>query len=65
MLGVFTRDNPDAYKPMKMSNQVLNKLFEEEVLRVLRDEEDRIDIEARLVDIYRISKFIPDEVRMK
>jgi hypothetical protein len=65
ILSVFTRDNPDAYKSLKMSNQVLNKLFEEEVLRVLREEEDRIDIQARLVDIYRSSKFIPDDVRMK
>ena len=65
MLGLFTRDDPDAYKSMKMSNQVLNKLFEEEVLRVLREDEDRIDIQAQIVDIYRSSKFIPDEVRMK
>jgi hypothetical protein len=38
ILGVFTRDNPDAYKPLKMSNRTLDNLFEEEVLRVLRDE---------------------------
>ena len=65
MLSLFTRDDPDAYKSMKMSNQVLNKLFEEEVLRVLREDEDRIDIQAQIVDIYRSSKFIRDEVRMK
>jgi hypothetical protein len=35
------------------------------VLRVLREDEDRIDIQAQIVDIYRSSKFILDEVRMK
>ena len=33
-----------------------------------RDEDKkkaRIDIQARIVDIYKSSKFIPDEVRMK
>ena len=48
-----------------MSNQGLNKLYEEEILRVLREDEARIDIQVRLFDIYRSSKFIPDEVRMK
>ena len=38
ILGVFTRDNPDAYNSMKMSNQALNKLIEEEMLRVLKEE---------------------------
>jgi hypothetical protein len=52
ILGVFTRDNPDAYESMKMSHQVLNKLFEEEILRVLREEETRIDIQVRLFDIF-------------
>ena len=65
ILGVFTRDNPDAYKSMKMSNQALNKLFEEEVLRVVREAGERIEIQVRLFDIYRSSMFIPDEVRMK
>jgi hypothetical protein len=65
ILGVFTRDNPDAYKSMKMSNQALNKLFEEEVLRVVREGETSIEIQVRLFDIYKSSKFIPDEVRMK
>jgi hypothetical protein len=37
ILGVFTRNNPDAYKSMKMSNQAFNKLFEEEMLRVVRE----------------------------
>jgi hypothetical protein len=37
----------------------------EEVLRILRDEEARIDVQARLVDIYNSSKFIPDEVIIK
>jgi hypothetical protein len=70
ILGVFSRDNPNDYKPLKMSNRTLDKLFEEEVLMVLdrRDEDKkktRIDIQARIVDIYKSSKFIPDEVRMK
>jgi hypothetical protein len=47
----------------------MDKLFEEEVLMVLdRHDEDkkkaRIDIQARIVDIYTSSKYIPDEVRM-
>ena len=65
ILGVFTRDNPDAYKSMKMSNQALNKLFEEEMLRVVREGETSIDIQVRLFDIYKSSKFIPDDVRIK
>ena len=70
ILGVFSRDNPNDYKPLKMSNRTLDKLFEEEVLMVLerRDEDKkkaRIDTQARIVDIYKSSKFIPDEVRMK
>jgi hypothetical protein len=65
MLGVFTRDNPDAYKPLKMSNQVMNKLFEKDMLRVLRVEETRIDMQVRLVDICKSSKFTPDVVRTK
>jgi len=70
ILGVFSRDNPNDYKPLKMSNRTLDKLFEEEVLMVLerRDEDKkkaRIDIQAHIVDIYKSSKFIPDEVRMK
>ena len=70
ILGVFSRDNPDAYKPLKISNKALDDLFEEEILMVLerRDEDKkkaRIDIQARIVDIYKSSKFIPDEVRMK
>jgi hypothetical protein len=65
ILGVFTRDNPDAYISMKMSSQALNKLFEEEMLRVVREGETSIDIQVRLLDIYRSSKFIPDDVRTK
>ena len=70
ILGVFSRDNPDAYKPLKISNKALDDLFEEEILMFLerRDEDKkkaRIDIQARIVDIYKSSKFIPDEVRMK
>jgi hypothetical protein len=70
VLGVFSRDNPNDYKCLKMSNRTLDKLFEEEVLMVLerRDEDKnkaRIYIQARIVDIYKSSKFIPDEVRMK
>ena len=70
ILGVFSRDNPDAYKPLKISNKALDDLFEEEILMVLerRDEDKknaRIDIQARIVDVYKWSKFIPDEVRMK
>jgi hypothetical protein len=65
ILGVFPRDNPDAYKPLKMSNKTCDNLFEEEMLRILRDEEERIDIQAQIVDIYKSSKFIADEVRMK
>ena len=65
ILGVFTRDNPDAYKSMKMSNQALNKLFEEEVLRIIREAGEKIEVQLQLFDIYRRSKFIPDEFRMK
>ena len=50
---------------MKMSNQALNKLFEEEMLRVVREGETSIDIQVRLFDIYKSSKFIPDDVRTK
>jgi hypothetical protein len=31
---------------MKMSNQALNKLFEKEILRVLREKETRKDIQV-------------------
>jgi hypothetical protein len=65
ILGVFTQDNPDAYKSLKMTNKTLDSLFEEEVLRGLREDENRIDIQAQIVDIYTSSKFIPDEIRMK
>ena len=65
ILGVFTRDNPDAYKFLKMTNKTLDSLFEEEVLRVLKEDRERIDIQAQIVDIYTSSKFIPDEIRMK
>jgi len=42
ILGVFSRDNPNDYKPLKMSNRTLDKLFEEEVLMVLdRRDEDK------------------------
>jgi hypothetical protein len=50
---------------MKMSSQALNKLFEEEMLRVVREGETSIDIQVRLFGIYKSSKFIPDDVRMK
>jgi hypothetical protein len=60
ILGVFTRNNPDAFKSMKMSNQALNKLFEEDMLRVVREGETNIDIQVRLFYIYKSSKFIPD-----
>jgi len=43
----------------------LDSLFEEEVLRVLKEDRERIDIQAQIVDIYTSSKFIPDEIRMK
>ena len=70
ILGVFLRDNPNDYKPLKMSNRKLDKLFEEEVFMVLekRGEDTkkaRIDIQARIVDINKSSKFIPEEIRMK
>jgi len=65
ILGVFTRDNPDAYKSLKMTNKTLDSLFEEEVLRVLKEDRERIDIQAQIVDIYTSSKFIPDKIRMK
>jgi len=53
-----------------MTNKALDDLFEEEILMFLerRDEDKkkaRIDIQARILDIYISSKFIPDEVRMK
>jgi len=35
ILGVFSRDHPNDFKPLKMSNNTLDKLFEEEVLMVL------------------------------
>ena len=35
ILGVFLRDNLNDYKPLKLSNRTLDKLFEEEVLMVL------------------------------
>jgi hypothetical protein len=31
ILAVFSRDSPKDYKPLKMSNRTLDKLFEEEV----------------------------------
>ena len=65
ILGVFIRDNPDAYNSLKMSNQALNNLIEEEMLRVVREGETSTDIQVRLLDIYRSSKFIPDDVRTK
>jgi hypothetical protein len=34
ILGVFSRDNPNDYKHLKMSNRTLDKLFEGEVLMV-------------------------------
>jgi len=70
ILGVFLRDNPNDYKPLKMSNRKLDKLIEEEVFMVLekRGEDTkkaRIDIQARIVDINKSSKFIPEEIRMQ
>ena len=65
ILGIFTRENPDAYNSMKLSNQVLNKLIEEEMLRVLREGETRRTVQSQIVDIYTSSKFIPNEIRMK
>ena len=50
---------------MKVSNQALNKLFEEEVLRIIREAGEKIEVQLQLFDIYRRSKFIPDEVRIK
>ena len=50
---------------MKMSNQALNKLIEEEMLRVLREGETRRTVQSQIVDIYTSSKFIPNEIRMK
>ena len=65
ILGVFIRDNPDAYNSLKMTNKTLDNLLVEKVLRVLREGETRIDIQAQMVNIYKSSKFIPDDVRMK
>ena len=65
ILGVFIRDNPDAYNSLKITNKTLDNLFEEEMLRVVREGETRIDIQAQMVNIYKSSKFIPDDVRMK
>ena len=65
ILGVFTRDNPDAYNSLKMTNKTLDNLLVEKVLRVLREGETSKDIQVRLLDIYRSSKFIPDDVRTK
>jgi hypothetical protein len=48
-----------------MSNHVLNKLFEEKMLRVVREGETSIDIQVRLLDIYKSGKFILDEIRTK
>ena len=70
ILGVFLRDNPNDYKPLKMSNRKLDKLIEEEVFMVLEKrggdtKKARIDIQARIVDINKSSKFIPEEIRMQ
>ena len=71
LLGVFLDDEkPNALKPLKMSNKTLNELFEEELLMVLRNADEnekktRNEIQERLIQILRSSKFIPDEVRTK
>jgi len=71
LLGVFLDDEkPNALKPLKMSNKTLNELFEQELLMVLgnADENERKsiqEIQERLIQILRSSKFIPDEVRTK
>ena len=71
LLGVFLDDEkPNALKPSKMSNKTLNELFEQELLMVLgnADENERKsiqEIQERLIQILRSSKFIPDEVRTK
>jgi len=71
LLGVFLDDEkPNALKPLKMSNKTLNELFEQELLMVLgnADENERKsiqEIQQRLIQILRSSKFIPDEVRTK
>jgi len=71
ILGVFLdEERPNALKPLKMSNKTLNELFEEELFMVLRnaDENERKsiqEIQQRLIQILRSSKFIPDEVRTK
>jgi hypothetical protein len=71
ILGVFLdEERPNALKPLKMSNKTLNELFEEELFMVLRNADEnekktRQQIQERLIEIYKSSKFIPDEVRTK
>ena len=71
LLGVFLdEERPNALKPLKMSNKTLNELFEEELFLVLRNADEnekktRQQIQERLIEIYKSSKFIPDEVRTK
>jgi hypothetical protein len=71
ILGVFLdEERPNALKPLKMSNKTLNELFEEELFLVLRNADEnekktRQQIQERLIEIYKSSKFIPDEVRTK
>ena len=71
LLGVFLdEERPNALKPLKMSNKTLNELFEEELFMVLRNADEnekktRQQIQERLIQILRSSKFIPDEVRTK
>jgi hypothetical protein len=71
ILGVFLdEERPNALKPLKMSNKTLNELFEEELFMVLRNADEnekktRQQIQERLIQILRSSKFIPDEVRTK
>ena len=71
ILGVFLDDErPNALKPLKMSNKTLNELFEQELLMVLRNADEnekktRNEIQKRLIEIFKSSKFIPDEVRTK
>ena len=71
ILGVFLDDErPNALKPLKMSNKTLNELFEQELLMVLgnadeNERKSRQEIQERLIEILKSSKFIPDEVRTK
>ena len=53
-----------------MSNKTLNELFEQELLMVLgnadeNERKSRQEIQERLIEILKSSKFIPDEVRTK